>query len=256
MIQERDSTGATVTKNFYDEGEEWTGGGTAGDYIYTKDHLGSIREVLDSTGAVRNRYDYDMFGKRTSIGAISGESRDREASFGFTSHYEHSASGLTLALYRGYDSTLGRWLSRDLIGENGGLNLYGYVHNNPINSWDSFGLSGAAAAALRLPQIWTGAFIEPSPVGEAVAATITVGIGIWWLWDKCTEDDDDVPEYRPTTRDKKPDEMGGEDDDFLKGKGPKRGTPEYEKLRRLREKDKNGEGRGGNGNPEGPFELP
>lgn len=35
---------------------------------------------------------------------------------------------------------LGRWLSHDPIGENGGLNFYGYVNNNPINSTDVLGL--------------------------------------------------------------------------------------------------------------------
>lgn len=33
-----------------------------------------------------------------------------------------------------------RWLSRDPIGENGGINLYGYVANNPVNYRDPLGL--------------------------------------------------------------------------------------------------------------------
>lgn len=32
------------------------------------------------------------------------------------------------------------WLNRDPIGENGGLNLYGYVGNDPLNKVDRFGL--------------------------------------------------------------------------------------------------------------------
>jgi uncharacterized protein RhaS with RHS repeats len=42
---------------------------------------------------------------------------------------------------------LGRpvWLSRDPIGEEGGINLYGYVGNNPINATDPLGLSPAWA---------------------------------------------------------------------------------------------------------------
>jgi hypothetical protein len=32
------------------------------------------------------------------------------------------------------------WLNRDLIAEVGGLNLYGYVANNPINFYDPYGL--------------------------------------------------------------------------------------------------------------------
>jgi len=32
------------------------------------------------------------------------------------------------------------WLSRDPIAENGGINLYQYVGNNPLNYWDPNGL--------------------------------------------------------------------------------------------------------------------
>jgi hypothetical protein len=49
---------------------------------------------------------------------------------------------LVLTWYRAYDAEAGRWLSADPIGEKGGLNLYGYVGNNPINFWDIFGLTG------------------------------------------------------------------------------------------------------------------
>jgi RHS repeat-associated protein len=43
--------------------------------------------------------------------------------------------------FRYYDPETGRWLSRDPIAENGGLNLYAYVGNNPINYWDRLGLA-------------------------------------------------------------------------------------------------------------------
>jgi len=51
----------------------------------------------------------------------------------------HQASGLDLTLYRAYDPYSGRWLSRDPIGENGGINLYGYVDGNPIDEKDPTG---------------------------------------------------------------------------------------------------------------------
>ena len=41
--------------------------------------------------------------------------------------------------YRFYDPNTGRWLSRDPIAERGGLNLYGFVGNNAVNSWDLLG---------------------------------------------------------------------------------------------------------------------
>jgi hypothetical protein len=39
-----------------------------------------------------------------------------------------------------YDPTIGRWISRDPIGERGEMNLYGFVHNNPQRFVDPLGL--------------------------------------------------------------------------------------------------------------------
>ncbi len=68
-------------------------------------------------------------------------SGDLNADFGFTGDYYDSATGLSLTMYRTYDPNLGRWLSRDPSGEAGGLNLYGYVFNNPISYIDPLGLA-------------------------------------------------------------------------------------------------------------------
>jgi RHS repeat-associated protein len=57
----------------------------------------------------------------------------------------HSQSGLYLTLNRAYDPYSGRWLSRDPIGESGGINLYGYAGQEPVNRTDPsgrFGLPG------------------------------------------------------------------------------------------------------------------
>lgn len=42
-----------------------------------------------------------------------------------------------------YDPTLGRWVSRDPIGENGGYNLFGFVENQPTYAVDILGLKEA-----------------------------------------------------------------------------------------------------------------
>ncbi len=130
LCEQRNSTGGTVTKRFFQRGEQISGT----NYFFTRDHLGSVREMTDSAAAVQARYDYDPYGRRTKIsGAL-------DADFGFTGHYTHAASGLCLALFRAYGADTGRWLNRDPIGELGGLNLYGYVGNNPINYFDPLGL--------------------------------------------------------------------------------------------------------------------
>lgn len=43
--------------------------------------------------------------------------------------------------FAGYDPTKGRFLSRDPIEENGGVNLYGFVQNRPTQLIDAVGLS-------------------------------------------------------------------------------------------------------------------
>jgi len=127
--EERDASNA-VTKRFFGSGAQIGGN----NFFYSTDHLDSIRELTDTTGAVRARYDYDPYGRITKV------SGDLEADFGFTGFYRHQASGLNLTLYRAYDSEIGRWLSRDPIEEDGGINLYVYVENDPTNGFDIYGL--------------------------------------------------------------------------------------------------------------------
>lgn len=129
-IEERDATNA-VTKRFYSGLGEQIGGVN---YYYTTDHLGSVREMIDDTGAIRARYTYDPFGQKTKVLG------DLESTFGFTGFLWHEPSSLNLTIYRGYDTEIGRWLSRDPIAERGGVNLYAYVGNSPVSFYDPLGL--------------------------------------------------------------------------------------------------------------------
>ena len=51
----------------------------------------------------------------------------------------HPSDALCYYGYRYYNPQLGRWPSRDPIEEEGGLNLYGFVYNRPINLIDQLG---------------------------------------------------------------------------------------------------------------------
>jgi RHS repeat-associated protein len=58
----------------------------------------------------------------------------------FSTKYQDDETDLLYYGYRYYNASMGRWLSRDPIGEDGGLNLYGFVCNSPINLFDLLGL--------------------------------------------------------------------------------------------------------------------
>lgn len=51
--------------------------------------------------AIKARYDYDGYGKRTVI------TENQQADLGFTGHYTHGPSGLLLAPYRAYEPCSG-----------------------------------------------------------------------------------------------------------------------------------------------------
>ena len=130
LVEQRNGTSTTAAQRYLPQGVQQ---GT-NKFFYTRDHLGSIREVVNNTGSVVARYDYDPYGRRTKLSGTF------DSDFGFTGHYFHAPSGLHFAPFRAYSAELGRWLSRDPIREEGGINLYSYVSNNPINLWDPWGL--------------------------------------------------------------------------------------------------------------------
>lgn len=136
ICEERTASGSLV-KRFFRQGVKVEAGTATGSYFYTRDHLGSIRELVDGAGAIRARYDYEPYGARTKV------SGDLDTDFGYTGHFTHAATGLCLAWYRAYDPRLGRWLSRDPLRQaelQEGTNLYAYAANNPTGMTDPLGL--------------------------------------------------------------------------------------------------------------------
>jgi len=102
-------------------------------YYYLFDGRGNVASVVDDSANVVAGYVYDAFGElRTVTGSL-------EQPFRFSTKYYDGGTGMVDFGYRFYVAEIGRWLNRDPIGVDGGINLYGYVLSNPINFVDPYG---------------------------------------------------------------------------------------------------------------------
>ena len=125
----------TVARSFYPEGEFINGSATR--LYYGLDQLGSVRDAL-AVGTVSTAvqaYNYDPYGN-----PMQAPPAGMQARFRYAGMFYHQDSGLYLTQYRAYDPRTARWLSRDPISEGGGINLFAYVGNNPINTQDRRGI--------------------------------------------------------------------------------------------------------------------
>ena len=106
-------------------------------YIPFYDAYGNVMGYWDAQGNVVAQYTYDAFGKLISS---SGPMAD-VFSFRYSTKYYDPETGFYYYGYRFYSPELMRWITRDPIGEEGGVNLYAMCGNSPVNAIDNLGLS-------------------------------------------------------------------------------------------------------------------
>jgi RHS repeat-associated protein len=192
LCEQRNISGV-ATKRFFDDGEQIS----STNYYFTFDHIQSVREMIDSSGTIQARYDYDAYGRRTKT------SGSLDADFGYTADYYHSVSGLYLTLCRAYDTDLSRWLSRDPLGDPlrsllspemrlsnlpvvdaemiYGSSLYTYVLNDPLNNLDQLGYASFWSALGHCAAQHYG-FGGDGPGGGSTVARAAVAAGMTPLY--------------------------------------------------------------------------
>lgn len=111
-------------------------------YYYHLNELNSVEAITNSAGSLVERYQYDAYGKQTifdgSDAVISGSLAGNR--FGFTGQEYDSATHSNRFYFRNYNPETGVFNQRDLIGYADGTGMYQYVHDNPANGIDIFGL--------------------------------------------------------------------------------------------------------------------
>jgi RHS repeat-associated protein len=114
---------------------------------YVNDGLGSVRQLLDTTGQIETNYAYDPFGAPLVAGDVynpyqyTGEAWDAEVE-------------LLYLRARYYQPEVGRFVTKDQWAGNlwqpGTLNRYVYVTNDPVNGIDRGGLDGGGPEGLGI----------------------------------------------------------------------------------------------------------
>ena len=158
-------------------------------YCYGVDFNKNVTEVFDAQGTIAAAYDYSPYGAVTGTGSLgqpvqwSGEMHDEEPVLAYYN-------------YRFYNPKDGRWINRDPIAEQGGLNLYCFLINYPpsidylgkiaivlvipltITAAEATAYAAIAAAAICLSNSYcsklaTAAFVAPILAAVAAAKAIS-----------------------------------------------------------------------------------
>ena len=111
-------------------------------YYVTSDAMGSATAILDEDGNVLERRSYEAFGEMACMQPDGSpvEISPTGVDVGFQGQICDDVTGLYQMGYRWYNPALGRWLSRDPIGLEGGVNEVTFVGNTPTFHSDVSGL--------------------------------------------------------------------------------------------------------------------
>ncbi|MEB3295577.1 MAG: RHS repeat-associated core domain-containing protein [Synechococcales bacterium] len=163
---------------------EYSGNGLIADYVhgfgligrfnggnaayYDSDSIGSTTGLTNTTGNYANRYAYRPFGENLVITEEIANPFEYVGQWGVMSEENR----LDFMRARFYSESEGRFNSKDPIGQLGGINVYRYVSNSPINGIDPLGLwvfslggaitgGGGAGGTVGASVVWDGSSLLP-----------------------------------------------------------------------------------------------
>ena len=148
---------------------------------YVHDGLGSVRQLVDSTGEIQTNYAYDPFGVPVMGGDVSNP-------YQYTGEAWDGEVGLLYLRARYYQPEVGRFVTKDPWPGSqwnpSASNRYVYVMNDPVNMIDRSGL--APQQELDLPEPPVVAWIRDEMVKNAQSQTTgrlaTLNRSVIWGW--------------------------------------------------------------------------
>ena len=149
LIAEISASTYAINRTYYwglDASGSLQGGGGVGGLLCAKqgtitaypiyDGSSNIIGLYDGSGSIIAAYRYDPFGNLLAAQGYAASINP----FGFSTKYTDRETGLVYYGLRYYHPALGRFINRDPIEEQGGLNLYAFCGNDGVNRWDKLGM--------------------------------------------------------------------------------------------------------------------
>ena len=136
-----------------------------GDFYFPGyDNNGNVIGYWNEDGDLVAEYAYDAFGNTIY------EDGDMADFFPhrFSTKYYDAEADLYYYGYRYYSPSLGRWISRDPIGEAGGIGLYAFCNNNPVSKTDYNGLTLTYSLSEPSPESWSLKITLPIEIIDCV----------------------------------------------------------------------------------------
>lgn len=131
-------------------------------YYYVRNIMNDVASIIDASGNVVVNYIYDSWGKLLSVTGSHADTVGALNPIRYRGYYYDTETGFYYLNSRYYDAETGRFISADVLSEDG--NLYVYCQNDPINRSDESGY---------LSKAWKRALVIAASV-VAVVATVAI----------------------------------------------------------------------------------